>query len=304
MKLHPYHRNRLLLLTGVAGSALLFWLVGRLFDVPYFAGFNASLILQPSPVAALLVTGVALLAATAIGTAVAGTLRFDAGLFCAAAGLTVLTLRGGPMRYALLQDGSARGAFLLMAVEVLVLFGFLGACWWGLWQLHRRGRLQPDSLRDGLADNAAVARVDQWYATGIQVAVMTLLMMLLAQTDEKKQVLAAVGISSMIGTSAAYAFAPVRPSVWFWAGPAVVGAFGYLWTYLNWKTGTGTLADVGPTAPDHTFAALARALPLDYASVGTACAILGYWMARRSRRAKELAAIEQQGTQGGTATTA
>jgi len=45
-----------------------------------------------------------------------------------------------------------------------------------------------------------------------------------------------------------------------------------------WKSGQGG----GLLAP------LARPLPLDYASLGTAGAILGYWTSRQWQRAKEL----------------
>ena len=66
----------------------------------------------------------------------------------------------------------------------------------------------------------------------------------------------------------------------------IVGVFGYLFAYLafcstdpiTWKSGTG----------GGTLAALARPLPLDYASLGTAGALVGYWTSRQWQRAKEL----------------
>jgi hypothetical protein len=115
---------------------------------------------------------------------------------------------------------------------------------------------------------------------------MAVLVALLARTDEKKQVLAAVALGSFLATLLAYSVAPVRPATWFWIGPVVVGAFGYVaasfaWrnaSPVEWKTGMG----------GGILGALARPLPLDYASLGTAGALLGYWISRQWQRAKEL----------------
>jgi len=101
-------------------------------------------------------------------------------------------------------------------------------------------------------------------------------------------VLAAVFVASLLATLLAYSFAPVRPSVWFWMGPLVVGVIGYASGYVNWGRGGPSLWKAGLASG--FFAPLARPLPLDYASLGPAGAILGYWVSRGWQRAKELEA--------------
>jgi hypothetical protein len=282
--LSTYQRNRLLLTLAATAGCLLFWFAGAWFRIPRHQGFEMSLALQPSAAADLLLVGVVTLAATAVGTVLAGSIRFDAGLFSAAIGLAALSCRGGPMRY-VTQAAGGRGVFLAMALELLVLGALLGLAWFGLWLLYRRGRLSGDALRDGLRDEPHDLG-ERIYALLVQAAVMSVIVLLLARTDDKKQVLAAVGVASFGATLMSYAFSPVRPSVWYWAGPILVGVVGYITAYLSagsmesvgWKSGAGA----------GTLAALARPLPLDYASLGTAGAILGYWTSRQWQRAKEL----------------
>jgi hypothetical protein len=108
----------------------------------------------------------------------------------------------------------------------------------------------------------------------MQIMLMIALMSLLAQTDAKAQVIAAVGASAMLATMAANWFAPAAPSPWLWGGPILVALVGYVSCYFH----PDGLA-VGRTSG--YFAALARPLPLDYASVGVAGSLLGYWTSSR-----------------------
>ena len=283
-RLSTYQRNRLLLATAATVACFLFWFAGKWFRIPEHTGYEISLALQPSPAVDLVLTGLVLCGATAVGTAIAGTIRFDAGLFAAAIGLAALSSRGGPMRY-VTQAAAGPGIFVAMALELLVLGALLGLAWFGLWLLYRGGRLAGDSARDGLADQPH-APAERIAALLVQVVVTGAVVLLLARTDEKKQVLAGVAVASFCATLVAYAVSPVRPSVWYWAGPILAGVVGYLAAYLswesappvNWKNGVGG----GPLA------ALARPLPLDYASLGTAGSIAGYWTSRQWQRAKEL----------------
>jgi hypothetical protein len=260
------------------------WLAGRWFGIPAHPGYEMSLMLQPTPAAALLLTGIAICAATAIATVIAGSIRFDAGLFGASVGLVALANRGGPMRY-VMQAAPGRGTFLSLAVELVLLGGMLGTAWFGLWLLYRGGRLQGDALRDGLLDRPH-SLTDHLLALGTQAGSMAVMVMLLARTDDKKQVLAAVCVASLLATLLAYAVSPTRPSVWFWAGPIVVGVLGYLSAYWAWGTSDPVVWKSGQGGG--LLAPLARPLPLDYASLGTAGAILGYWTSRQWQRAKEL----------------
>ena len=281
-------RAKAVLALACAAAALLFWVAGRWFGIPRHPGFEPSLILQPSPAAVLLLTGFVLWICVALCTVIATRVRFDAGLFAACVGLATLSIRGGPMRYVIqnaMELGNGRSVFLGMIVELLVLFGFLSLAWFGLWALHRGGRLEGDALRDGLADREH-SLGERVTAAAIQVVTMALLLLLLARVDDKKQVLIAVGLSSFLATLLAYTFSPVRPSVWFWAGPLFVGIVGYAAAYQNWGRGGPSFWKAGLGAG--MLAPLGRPLPLDYASFGPAGAIFGYWVSRGWERAKEL----------------
>jgi hypothetical protein len=59
--------------------------------------------------------------------------------------------------------------------------------------------------------------------------------------------------------------------VWFWCGPFVVGLIGYI------MAASGQDSSLAIGSPTGFFAALARPLPIDYASMGPAGAIIGYW---------------------------
>jgi hypothetical protein len=110
-----------------------------------------------------------------------------------------------------------------------------------------------------------------------QVVVTMIVMMLICQSDAKIQTLASVGIASYVAALVAHYFIATGPSAWFCVGPLVVGLIGYISQYLSpsdWMIG-----DV-----HGVFAALARPLPLDYASLGTAGALMGYWTSRQWHR--------------------
>jgi hypothetical protein len=281
-------RARLLLLCGCIACFLLFWEAGHLFRIPVYAHREVSLLLGSAPLVDLLVVMVVLVVSVLIGTLVAGTIRFDAGLFCATAGLIALTARGGTMGDVLRQYADRAtmqpNAFLVLATELVILFAIVALAWSALWLLHRGDWLQGDAFRDGVEDVVDPLSQRIW-ALAMQAAVMAIVVLLLCQTDAKKQVLASVFIGAFIGSISAYAVFPVRPSIWYWAGPGLVGVVGYLWAFKSpgaWQIG-------------HPDVALARPLPLDYASIGPAGAILGYWMSRRWQRGRE---EEAEGTAG------
>lgn len=113
-------------------------------------------------------------------------------------------------------------------------------------------------------------------ALATQVAATAIILLFLCQSESKKQAIASVGIASVLGTTLTYMGFPTRPSIWFWTAPLIVGLFGYV------LAAAGQNADLAIGHPSGVFAALARPLPLDYASVGPAGSILGYWMMRKN----------------------
>lgn len=260
-------RDRVLLVLGTLACMLLFWAAARQFGIPAEPGHSASLLQQPNAGVAIIITALAFVASVFVGTTFTASVHRDAGIFCACLGLAVLSARGGPMRYVLFE-AAGRSVYLMLAGELLVLGALLAAAWIAV---DRFVGPSPSSR----LDDAPGADADQKYFTTImQVLLMIALMSLLAQTDSKSQAMAAVGASAMLAAMAANWFAPASPSPWLWAGPFVVGLIGYLSCYFKPEG-----IEVGRTSG--YFAALARPLPLDYASIGVAGALLGYWTSSR-----------------------
>src|SRR5439155_1505199 len=82
-----------------------------------------------------------------------------------------------------------------------------------------------------------------------------------AQTDKKAQVIWSVAISAWLAALGAHSLVPSRPSAWFWTTPLIVGVIGYLLAWMGGNQLPG--GEVGGLLP-----ALARPLPVDYASAG------------------------------------
>jgi hypothetical protein len=294
------YRPRFLLIVALAASAAAFVFASRTFHVPAAPHFDASLLAQRSPFAALGVVAVTLLTTVVLSTVIAGTIRFDAGLFCAVLGMTALSIRSGRMGDLLRQSaGTAAGPtfFVHLALELVALYAFVAVAWSLLWGLHTGGRLHSDEFRDGIEDTDEPLPF-KLAALVMQAAVMALGVLLLAQTDDKSQVLGAVFVSAFVGACCAYYMYPISPSPWLWVGPMIVGVAGYGIAYFvtpaaedAWRTGQLT----------HALAPLARPIPLDYASAGPAGAILGYWMSRRWHR-QRLADIATPGAPDTSAT--
>ena len=72
----------------------------------------------------LLLLAFGICVSTIICTLIAGSVRTDAGLFCTALGLIIVSLRGGAMRYTLFEAGGS-GVFYKLAVELVLLFALI-----------------------------------------------------------------------------------------------------------------------------------------------------------------------------------
>jgi hypothetical protein len=106
-----------------------------------------------------------------------------------------------------------------------------------------------------------------------QVSVMCALMILLSHWHTKGECLAVIAFSSCLATMLAYWMAPLRTGLCFWLSPLVVALFGCLCATINQQG-----IHVG------MLLALARPLPLDYASMGPMGGMLGFWIARSASR--------------------
>ncbi len=256
---------------------LAIWL-GQTLNVPAVYAKAGSLLQQPAWQIAVATAWIALVAGSLLASIVAGHHHYDGGLFCACLGLAGLSVRMGPSRYALF-NASGQAVFLSFAVELVLLFVAIGIAWLLLRRLADLGWLTPESTFE--AGDTQEPLDQNLIAVTAQIVIMLLLLSILGQSDRKPQTLGAVGISAYIAALITHHFiVATRPSAWFWVGPLVVGLIGYLGQYIN-PSGLA-LGDI-----EGLFAPLARPAPLDYASLGVAGSLLGYWTSQRWHRERE-----------------
>jgi hypothetical protein len=271
---------RTAIVLAVAVNCVIFVFGSRWFGMPDVVGYDGSLLNQPNPVTACLAIALLLLIGTLVGTVIAGAVRFEAGLLAAGCGLAAVSERCGTMQTVILESGANDSIYMAMVLHLLILAVFLLGLWALLWGL---GRMNWVVCTQGTAeeldpsDSAPVSRIT---ALAAQVVTTGIFMMFLCQSETKNQALASVGIASFLGAVISYKYSPVRPSIWYWSGPLIVGVIGYT------LAATGQDANLAIGSPTGTFAALARPLPIDYASLGPAGAILGYWTMRKKIASK------------------
>jgi hypothetical protein len=255
-------------------AATLTWWLSRAVHVPSYPGFAASLLGQPSPIIAVVFAFIVVAVGACTGALLCGGVRYDAPLFCAAVALSVLSFRGGTIRNVLLS-ATGRGVYFRLAVELILLFGAILMA--RLIQEALIGRLlRTEEHYDHLAVHPA-SPADGLRATGLGVLIMAAVCLIVVQADDKAQVMITVGAGAMLAATFARRLVPVGPVTWFAAIPIVTGVIGYVGTYALDPTGWSLGQTRGMLAP------LARPLPLDYASVGVACAVWGYWLGRHNQ---------------------
>jgi hypothetical protein len=250
------------LLLAAAISCAIFWMLGNIADVPAERHFQASLLIQPSPIIAVLVAFVGLVGCSILLNVIEAAEKPEVPLFGAAAGLATLSWRGGTMTSVL--QNSPLVVFPTLAAEVVLLGAIIFGCWYLLQRLSRNLEDPEGEELQSLLMCAATAAL-----------VMSVAMYFLSQTDAKKQVMAAVGISAFAGAAVAYSAFSVRWVGCYLAAPLLVGVAGYLLTYFSpgdWHIG-------------RTGQPLAYPLPLDYASLGTVGSLFGFWTAQKWKHA-------------------
>jgi hypothetical protein len=283
--LNSYQRARLLLLIGSILCFIAFWFSAKVFNIPPYPGEDAALLIGPPFMLPFLIIAVVLAISVAIGTAVAGMVRFNAGLLTAALGLSALSFRGGGTRHTVLTALSMVGQgqlFLRFFLELLILSLFIGAAWFILRTLYTAGKLrdrETPQINEGESEDIT-AEISSLAA---QFFITALLVMLLAQSEDKQQVMGGIFIAAFAGSAVAHSFFPTGPRSWYWLPPLLVGLMGFLLAWLFAPTGLFTADFRG------SFAGLYRPLPLDYASMGPAGAIIGHWMSRRWQRDRNAA---------------
>jgi hypothetical protein len=262
-------------ITLTVGSLLcvvgMLWL-SKLLHIPATPLAAGALLQQPSWLIALAMVWIVLIGGSALCSIFASAEHFEAGLFCAAIGISVLSGRLGPMRYALFS-ASGPSIYLTMALELVLIYLAVAIAWMLLHGGSRSGWLPAETSLgpDEPIDQKLLAMV-------MYIVVMIVLMLLLCRSDDKKQALASVAVASYLAALAAHQFVPAQPSAWFLIGPLIVGVIGYVGEFVSpttWMIGDA----------QGYFSALAHPLPLDYASLAVAGTLLGYWTSRRLRLA-------------------
>jgi hypothetical protein len=275
-QVHPLSRPRIEKVTMTLACVLCIagtlWLSNWL-RTPGTPGAAGTILLEPNWPVALGAAWISIIGGAVVAAAIASRVNYDAGLFCACVGAIALALRYGTMRAAL-HNASNPSVFALMAVETLALFAAVAVAW-GILRSGMSAKLLPAEViyfeeePDEPLDQKLIAAA----AHGV---LMVLGMMLFSQSDAKMQSLAAVGLASYLATLGAHQMVPIRPSFWFLLAPAAVGLIGYLTQWM--RPGLWNIGDVGGF-----FAPLCRPIPLDYATVGPAGALLAYWTSHHWR---------------------
>ena len=248
------------------------WMITQTIGVFRDVGHGGSLLADPGGLFALVKVAIATVAIGGIATVAGRSIRPDVGVLAAAIALFAIRRTGGVTRDVYLA--APTGATLVkLAIETLVLAGVF-------YVIHRIVR---QAVRDRwIADDAAIDGVHveteapgQRLLASVTVGLVILVAMsLLCRTDERMQVTGTLAASAFIAALCTVRFIPAMPSVYFWLAPFGVGVVSYVVTAL---TGKSMLLIGEPTG---SLAALARALPLDYASAGVAGALYGYWVGR------------------------
>ena len=278
--LNSYQRARLLLLIGSVLSFSAFLLSARIFHIPPYPGRQSALLVHAPYVLPFMIIAIVLAISVAIGTAVAGMVRFNAGLLTASLGLAALSFHGGEPRHTVLTALSLIGPgqiFLRFFVELLILSIFVGIAWYILRMLYTTGKLR-DRETAMMGEGESATPSAEFSSLAVQFIFTALLVMLIAQSEAKQQVMGAIFIASWGGSAFAHTFIPTGPRSWYWLPPLLVGLLGFLLAWVFLPNGLFTADFRG------SFAGLYRPMPLDYASMGPAGAIIGHWMSRRWQR--------------------
>jgi len=275
--LSPYYRDRVRVGGACVVCFCVMWWAGRLLAIPTCPFYEASLLQQASPVLTIMAVVLLFLLCTAGAVLIAGPVRYNAPLAAALVGLSAISMRCGTSRDAIFHGLATAGSpvlFLVLAGELVLLAIVVGLCAWVLAQLHAMNIIaRNDDDRDDEPQPSAPAVLA---SLGIQTVFTVVLLLLLCTTEAKQQALAGTFLASMLGAMGAHLLIPAGRYDWYWAPPLVIGIFGYIVAWAD-PRGMPTASLYGPLA------ALARPLPLDYASAGPAGAIWGYWMAHRWR---------------------
>lgn len=235
-------------------------------------GFNSSILMDPRKTVILLTTAVWITIVGGLATYVAKFVRPDAGLFIAACALWSFRRDGGMARDVYLAH-PVGSTFVTLAIE-LVLLGVILSIVFLISRQMVAKKLIPDDCDIDLIRPKPEPLGQRLLATATHALVTMVVLLLTLRSDERMQVTGMVFVAGLLASMSTVRFIPATPSIYFWASPVLVGLIGYLASSIR---GTANLP-IGDVAG--YFGALARAMPLDYASAGVAGSLYGYWVAR------------------------
>lgn len=274
MSLVTYWRTRLTLLSGGAVACVLAATAGAAFGLPAVGSRAGSLLAQPSPVVAIVLTAAVIFISCLLGTLLGGRIRPDAGLFAAAFSLVALSWQSGRMRDVLFTFGPATNPFPYLALELVILAALMGLCQFAILLLVGRGIVAPDDARDGVPPPSSTTGeiVLAFLCTAGATAILA---WFLIPTDGKQQAVIGIGLAAFIATAAVhFIISPTTPLWPHWLGVVAAGIAMYGYAYSDPGVLSTGVIDVPP----------ARALPLDFAGAGIVGATGAYWYARHWKR--------------------
>jgi hypothetical protein len=284
-------RGKVLLFIGcAAGFALTWWAAAAVGfppnrDGPVARVADDCLLHQHAPWPGLLMTIILIPLLVTAGSVVAGSIRRDAGLFIAGFSLMGLSLRGGAMRITI-YNASGPAVLLLLALEVVILYGIIVASRLIVTPMHRMGLVVDDTVRDPTIKGDS-SRSQKFMAVATSGLGMIVVLAIFAVNDDKHQAIGAMFLAAAAGSFIGRAMYPVDDGLWYLLACPIVAVLGYI-------TGFASPSGFNVGQLDGLLSPLTRALPLDYAGAGLCGSILGYWIARRWQRPMEEDEQDQQ----------
>lgn len=296
----------------VPSATVLWWVAGP--KDPYGA---VTMVYHDVPVVALIAAMVFAAVASAVGTLLMRGRLTDFGPFAAGVALTGLALRGGDLTTLLqYETGSPEargGVFASLAVDVLLwtvvaaVAFVVGAFVEDMADLTgpsgAGAQSRPHSERAGLLRRwfersaARTGTPTDWtseirqgpLATVVTAVVAIVLIRLAAGRPaapvDHVQTGFAIALGFCLGGVVAGQFCRPALGIWFALAVPIVALVGHVggWVSPDLGNALGSYQEIGIIAPS----ALARGLPVDYLSFGTAAAVLGTWTTQRVLRARE-----------------
>ncbi len=255
-------------------AAMIGWGCSTVGGLPAMGEFSISLLQQPSPAWAFVVAAVAFLSSLLLAIPLTSSINRDTPIACGAASLAVISMRGGSGFYVLTHTAEP-STYLLLAVETVLLFALIGV---GGWIAHWLAR---PSVITRPSDDREPEPLDQRLLAGLIAAfLMAAVLFVLSKNSAKQQALGSLVGAGVAAGWLGFFSVPTRPAGWFLLGGLIVALLGYLTGYYS-----PAMIHIGE--PGHYFAALARPLPIDYASAGVMGTIWGYSIGRRGPAAGE-----------------